>query len=301
MRAFVLGLVVLLVAAAGPAAAGEGKANLTCAGHMGTIYGTAAGEVIVGTAGNDVIIAEGGNDTVYGYGGNDVICGMKGDDTVYGGAGDDEVYGGTGNDLIYGGPGADYLHAGKGADTLFGGADNDVLDSGIGSGKTLSGNDGKDRLRIRDASATWIIGRGGPGKDQVDFRWAPDRVTVRLDVTASDPYFCFGSCSGHNGWLYDVENVMGTRYDDVIYGNAKKNLLKGNLGDDVIHGMAGDDRIDGCAGNDTLHGRLGDDWLDGGAGANDTGDGGADSNTGGVDQDSCYLIEHPANCSIVYS
>ena len=141
---------------------------------------------------------------------------------------------------------------------------------------------------------------GGAGRDTLDLRKSAVRIEVRLDWAS--PGLCFGPgpCSSANYWLLSIENVIGTRYDDVVYGNDFKNYIKGSFGADLIHGMGGDDRIKGGAGADDLHGRQGDDFLDGGPDS-DTADGGADSNIGGVDQDSCYLVEFPSNCSIIFS
>ncbi|MEX0310160.1 MAG: calcium-binding protein, partial [Tateyamaria sp.] len=50
----------------------------------------------------------------------------------------------------------------------------------------------------------------------------------------------------------DFENVIGTKFDDVIFGNAQNNVLMGGAGDDVLHPFAGDDYVDGGAGTDTL-------------------------------------------------
>jgi Ca2+-binding RTX toxin-like protein len=57
-----------------------------------------------------------------------------------------------------------------------------------------------------------------------------------------------------------IENVTGTRFNDIITGNAADNRLIGAAGEDTLNGGDGDD---------TLNGGLGDDVMTGGAG-NDT-------------------------------
>ena len=293
MRRAILGLCILVVGALIPAAAaGEGRA-LTCAGQQVTIAGTPNDDLLYGTSGPDVIVAQGGNDVIFAKGGADIVCA---------GDGIDYVYGGVGSDTIYGGPGADIIYAGKGdLDRVFGGAGDDFIDAGSGNNKDIFGNDGRDRIRLRYNATGLYSVKGGPGKDTIDLRKSTVRADVRLDWVS--PYYCFGPapCIWPSGWLFSIENVLGTAFSDVIYGNDYKNLIKGSHGDDVIHGMGGNDRIFGNGGDDSLHGRTGDDWLDGGTGAFDTADGGADSNAGGIDQDDCYLVEFPSNCSIIFA
>lgn len=64
----------------------------------------------------------------------------------------------------------------------------------------------------------------------------------------------------------DLENLIGTRYGDTIYGNDQPNKLKGKKGGDVIFGGAGDDVIRGGKGRDKLYGGEGADILIGGKG-----------------------------------
>ena len=52
--------------------------------------------------------------------------------------------------------------------------------------------------------------------------------------------------------LDDFENVIGTDFDDTIFGNAQNNVLLGGAGNDVLHPFGGDDFVDGGDGIDTL-------------------------------------------------
>lgn len=49
--------------------------------------------------------------------------------------------------------------------------------------------------------------------------------------------------------LDDFENVIGTAFGDVIFGNTENNVLIGGAGDDVMHPFGGDDFLDGGAGD----------------------------------------------------
>ena len=94
--------------------------------------------------------------------------------------------------------------------------------------------------------------------------------------------------------LASIENVTGSRRDDMITGDSVPNVLKGGAGKDTLNGGAGDDKLYGGEGDDILGARdtnndgtfdldeANDDTLMGGAG-NDTlnGGGGSDTLNGG--------------------
>jgi serralysin len=49
-----------------------------------------------------------------------------------------------------------------------------------------------------------------------------------------------------------IEDAVGGQEDDVIFGNASNNILKGNKGDDLFYASAGSDQIDGGEGQDHI-------------------------------------------------
>ncbi len=53
--------------------------------------------------------------------------------------------------------------------------------------------------------------------------------------------------------LTDVENVIGTDFDDVLFGNNENNVILGGAGNDNIHPFGGVDFVDGGDGVDTLN------------------------------------------------
>ena len=186
-------------------------------------------DIVAPTAGDDVLIGDDAANTIDGLAGNDQISGAGGDDTLSGGDGNDTLDGGLG------------------ADTLQGNADNDLLIS--------------DALDTID---------GGTGIDTVDFSAAQDGVIVDLDVNSAG---AAGTPSQDGGVLDtppgavavagvvpeaniiseidDVENVVGTDFNDGLFGNNEVNVLEGADGDDAIHGFAGNDFLDGGEGTDT--------------------------------------------------
>jgi hypothetical protein len=81
---------------------------------VGTLNGTAGGDVIVASASGGPIYAGAGNDTVCGAAGGDVINGEDGADALFGMGGGDVLSGGTGNDSLNGGDGLDVCLGGSG-------------------------------------------------------------------------------------------------------------------------------------------------------------------------------------------
>lgn len=261
-------LVVLVWALPAPAPAQD---VATCFGRRATIYEPGADEVL-GTKGADVIVGAEANFTIKGRGGDDLIC--QGDafylDEVFGGSGNDMIgdarktpggnhyRGGTGDDLIdireynnsLGGPGDDrllggfYLTGGAGADLL-------VQRPGLDDQSNLDGGPGNDVLDGRSGMATAIY-RDAPG--------------VHVDLAAGVA----------RGWgrdeLISVENVEGSRFDDVLRGSAvthrtrhtlsPSNDIHGGGGDDVIAGRGGTDWVDAGLGGDVVLGGKGNDDLD---------------------------------------
>lgn len=157
-----------------------------------------------------------------------VINGTPGNDTLLGTPGDDQINGFGGNDLLVGFAGNDILNGGDGIDVLLGGLGND----------TLAGGDGSD----------WAIYADAPGAVEVDLET--------------------GSATGANGndTLIDMENVVGSAFDDVIIGDAGDNFINGLAGDDFVLAGHGNDNVDGGDGDDGLNGNQGDDYLIGGNG-----------------------------------
>jgi len=69
--------------------------------------------------------------------------------------------------------------------------------------------------------------------------------------------------------ISNVENVVGSGFDDAIAGDAGANVVDGGAGNDNLFGGGGADTLLGGVGDDTLRGAGGSDVIDGGAG-NDT-------------------------------
>lgn len=194
---------LLLTAAALPASVRA--AVPTCFNLTPTIVGTNASETVVGTSGSDVIVGLGGNDEIIGGGGNDFICGNAGDDDLFGQGGRDALNGGADDDVVVGGGTGDFIYGGSGNDSLFGEAGSDRYDG------------------------------GGGGADYVGFIDAPGPVTADIRE---------GTATGEGSdTLARVEGLIGSSFDDVLFGDARVNFLIGGDGDDTLHGRGESDFV----------------------------------------------------------
>ncbi|WP_410571884.1 beta strand repeat-containing protein [Aeromonas hydrophila] len=158
------------------------------------------------------------------------------DEVLIGGSGNDTLNGNAGNDILLGGAGNDNLNGGEGNDILVGGAGND----------TLNGGNGNDTASYLDSTAgvTVIVNgnnqiTGGAGTDS----------------------------------LSNMENLIGSMFNDSLTGDGNANVLSGLAGNDILIGGGGDDMLIGGAGSDTMTGGTGKDtfkWMAGDAGGIDT-------------------------------
>lgn len=213
-----------------------------CGGRTATITGTPGRDRIRGTSGSDVISALGGSDLVRGGGGRDRICGGSGADLLEGQGGPDLIRGGAGGDIVEGGPGGDRLQGNGGSDFIDGGGGSDVLAGGGGATDLLRGRGGNDRLfggggfDILIGDAGNELFDGGPGRvDLVTMVRARQGVTIDLST---------GRASGEGSdRLRRVEDVEGTRFNDVLIGNRRQNFLVPLGGDDAIDGRGGIDQV----------------------------------------------------------
>ena len=216
-------------------------------------------ENLVGSLNDDVFVGDLYSNLLSGNDGNDTLDGGVGGDTLDGGAGADSLIGGSGNDNLIGGDGADILDGGAGADTLDGGAGADSLIGGTSNDLFIT--DGLDQID------------GGQGSDTVDFSnlgedavaGAFGGVIIDLDVESAGA----AGTPGQNGAildappaaggqpvngvnLVDIENAIGSDFNDGLFGNNEVNILASGAGDDVIHGFAGNDFLSGGEGIDTV-------------------------------------------------
>lgn len=162
----------------------------------------------------------------------------------------------------------------QGNDTLDGGAGNDYLYGEAGD-DILIGGEGVDRLD------------GGSGDDLADFSSGTNAAIVNLSTNnVADDGF------GNAEAIVNVENLIGSDFDDTLLGNGADNELVAGQGADVLRGYDGNDMLIGGDGDDSLYGGNDSDVLIGGQGSDALyGQGGsdtfvldADSLLGGLDR-----------------
>jgi serralysin len=129
-------------------------------------------------------------------------------------------------DTIIGNVVANKLTGGAGNDWLNGGAGNDILNGGVG-------ND-------------WL--GGGTGIDWAYYTTATSGVTVKLGLTTAQNTIGCGIDT-----LSGIECLMGSRFNDWLWGDAQANRLYGGAGNDTLIGGAGADVLFGGIGNDTYY------------------------------------------------
>lgn len=263
MRTVGAGTAMVLIAGGLLASAPPAHAAATCLGRRATIHDSNE-RWLRGTNGDDVIVGTSANWSIDALRGDDLICQAEAvhADEIDAGRGDDRIAGTDRFDHYYGGPGNDVISSEMDS-WMDGGPGDDVLRGGAGQ----NGGPGDDAM-VHLRGQPWdTYFHGGPGDDVVDstygvgtvtFAGAPRGVNVRLPQSSA------------RGWgrdtLIHVEDVVGTRHDDLLVGNDEARRDAGRRLSNRLSGGAGDDRIDGRAGRDWIEAGLGVDVVRGGDG-----------------------------------
>jgi len=118
----------------------------------------------------------------------------------------------------------------------------------------------------------WFVGSdggreryfGGDGDDTVTYFNAPGAVTASLRNGA----VVDGQQTGYGsqGWAardlyFEIENLVGSAFDDRLTGSEARNQLNGLGGDDFLFGYGGIDYLKGGLGDDTINGGAGSDYA----------------------------------------
>ena len=229
-------------------------------------------ENVIGSFGNDNIrgnnlnnILDGafGSDTLYGLGGDDTLIGGRGGDTLDGGDGSDTVdyrrsteglsgslelgriaygnnedtlsfieniiasdlsdslSGNNQNNRIEGRNGNDSLQGLDGDDILIGGKGNDELYGGTGD----------DRLIDGEGSNSFD---GGDGVDYADFSEAKSGIDASLSTGIAKNIFNSNAALIFSPNLFSIENLQGSRFNDVFEGDYGSNVINGGVGADTV-------------------------------------------------------------------
>ena len=129
----------------------------------------------------------------------------------------ENAFGGSGNDRIFGNSVNNIQNGNAGNDTIFGSLGND----------TLNGGAGFDTLSYASSNAAVQVFLGGN--------------------TATGGHATGDTISG-------FENLVGSNFNDRLFGSAQVNLIDGGNGDDIILGNNGNDTLRGREGRDIIYG-----------------------------------------------
>lgn len=158
---------------------------------------------------------------------------------LVGTAGNDTLLAGTTYDELQGLGGDDRLVGDNGKESLIGGNGNDWL----------SGGNGKDQL---NGGSGYDFHDGGDGIDTVDYAGSWGKVYVDLGTGKGS------GAEAADDTYANIENVLGSAFDDRLTDNAGANRLTGGAGNDALNGADGNDILVGGAGADVLNGGAGD-------------------------------------------
>ena len=248
------------------------------------VYGGYGADDLSGGDGLDYVFGNSGNDILRGEAGTNLLIDTEGMNTFILTGGINFVDGNSQSVIDYSlassGATADLMmlvtNAGAAEGDSYSGVDNitgsDFADRlyGDNDANMLIGGDGNDALFGRNGDDIFVGGQGrdifsgGNGFDTVDYSVEAGAVTVDMME------LIVASQAAEGDRLYSIESVMGTDFNDRIFGNNDDNLIDGGSGNDslfgrngadTIHGGQGDDLISAGAHNDIINGDAGNDRL----------------------------------------
>ena len=237
--------------------------------------GEAIGDVYINI---ENIVGSRHDDDITGDSANNFLRGLQGDDSLQGGDGNDFLRGDQGADVHDGGAGVDWayyannsaavtidlaantasggeatgdsfisierVYGSRFADTITGDSGANYLRGSFGN-DTIIGSDGDDFLQ-GDSGADVLDGGNGSDWAYYFSSGSTGGITINLGDTSQNT----GEAIGDS--YISIENVVGSRFNDIIIGDYGDNYLRGAQGDDIINGGAGNDILRGEAGADTF-------------------------------------------------
>ena len=227
--------------------------------------------VFGGAAGVTVNLATG--TATDGFGNTDALSsienvrGTRSADTFIGGSADEVFYGLGGNDTITGGSGVDWasysrdIQSREESQALIGVSVNLTTNTAIdsfGNTDTLSSIENASGGTLGDAltgNAGDNAFRGFAGNDTINGLGGIDTIDYSQDRAFGDLIFSNGASAinvnlgtgsatdgfGNTDTLLNIENAIGTEFNDMLTGNATANNLDGGAGTDTMVGGDGND------------------------------------------------------------
>ncbi|NVO00624.1 MAG: Ig-like domain-containing protein, partial [Geobacteraceae bacterium] len=189
---------------------------------------------LAGSTFNDTLIGDSNDNIINGLGGSDILEGMGGADTLIGSV--------DGNNT------ASYEHSTTGVTaSLHNHSDNlgaDAAGDTYTNIQNLTGSTHND-IFIGDSNAN--IFDGGAGIDTVSY----DYDTKGVIVSLSAAFTSIESGEAKGDLFINVENLIGSSGNDLLFGDNGMNALYGGGGDDILEGLGGSDHLDGGGGKNT--------------------------------------------------
>ena len=236
-----VGVSVSLGLAGSQTSAGDADGDLLIS--IENLFGSNLDDLLIGTDVGNHLAGRSGNDTLVGGGGADILDGGTGSDT----AGYLLSQLGVQVSLSIAGPQSSNGDASGDVlieiENLIGSNQNDSLE-GDSQANVILGSAGDDLLAGLAGEDTLI---GGNGSDTASY--VKSQVGVVVDLARTTAQVSPGDASGDV--LSEIENLLGSNFDDSLKGSNEDNFLSGGTGNDTLQGLLGADTLDGGAGIDT--------------------------------------------------
>jgi len=204
--------------------------------NLGIAYGSIM-ENATGGKGNDQLYGNAVANTLRGNAGADKLDGRGGADKMFGGDGSDTYYVRDSGDVVTesnataSAGGTDLVNSYLGGYDLGDNIENGrIMATGVAN---LTGN-GLNNILYAGAGDNMLS--GSTGNDTVSYTFASAAVVASLASTTAQTTGSSGSDT-----LLNIENLTGTRYNDILTGDSGNNILNGGLGNDILAGGLGSD------------------------------------------------------------
>ena len=157
----------------------------------------------------------------------------------------------------------------SGNDLIYGSSDNDEITGAAGS-DTLLGHGGDDTFLYDGAARSDVdadIIDGGDDEDTLDYAaFTPSSGDNGVSVNLETHVITKVGGGTNTSYAYNIENIVGSNYKDVLVGNDQKNEITGGGGFDLLYGGDDDDIFYGST---SATGVFEGDSYDGGVGDHD--------------------------------
>jgi len=159
--------------------------------------------------------------------------------------------------IIDAGGGSDWLEGADRSQTWYVTGDNSghVENVTFSQLENLTGGSAADTFRLSNRKSVKGVIDGGSGRDTLNYSSFTAGVVVDLQS---------GAATNVRGGLTSIENVTGSRSDDVLHGDSGDNVLSGYRGNDILVGRGGNDTLINVTGRSLMIGGKGSDTLLGG-------------------------------------